>query len=380
MSFKTGKAAAWVAAAAISVAPMAMLVPDAMASASPAAAHGAIASPAAAALGASVKNMTARVTTGKITLGWTNPSQKHLVGVVVRYQRGKVAPSGRHSGHAATLAKVKSGHVATSAAANNLASNANYAFSVWAEYRSNGKITYSHVLSGWTTTTKSSGSVGSGSASAPVTVTGGGSQSGSTGSVGGTVQDSSGNPLGGVVVTVENLATKVVSTVTSLSNGGFSLSNLPLGNYQVCFNALSATGGSGPLGYVESCVASLPVASSMLTSLPASLTSLVSASQITGLVTGGLLGTDPLSGVLVTATNTLSGAKFTSTTNSGGSYTLAGLPVGTYNIGFGGSSVLDTVTNLLGTITGLLSGVGVSSVASLITAPTQNLGVLGSLI
>jgi hypothetical protein len=369
MSFKTGKAAAWVAAAAISLAPMAMFAPDAMASSSPAVVHEATATPAATTATASVKNLTARVSTNKITLGWTNPNKKHLVGVVVRYQRGKVAPSGRHSGHAATVAH-------TSAVAKNLASNAHYAFSVWTEYRSNGKTTYSHVLSGWTTTSKASGS-GS-SSSAPVTVTGGGSQSGSTGSVGGTVTDSSGSPLGGVVVTVENLATKVVSTVTSLSSGAFSLSSLPLGNYQVCFNALSATGGNGPLGYVESCVASLPIASSMLTSLP--VTSLVPASEITGLLTGGVLGTDPLSGVIVTATNTVSGLTFTSTTNSSGSYTLAGLPVGTYNLGFAGSSVLDTVTQLLGTVTGLLDGVGVSSVGSLVTAPAQNLGVLGSLI
>ncbi len=376
MSFKTGKAAAWVAAAAVSLAPLAMFVPDAMAAAAPAAAHGAVATPAAATAAASVKNLTARVATNKITLGWTNPSQKHLVGVVVRYQRGKVAPSGRHSGHAATVAHATAGHVATSAVANNLASNAHYAFSVWTEYRSNGKTTYSHVLSGWTTTTKSSGgTIGGGSSTAPVTITAGGSQSGSTGAVGGTVTDSLGNPLSGVVVTATNLATSVVSTVTSLSGGAFSLSNLPLGNYKVCFNALSAAGGNGPLGYVESCVASLPVASSLLTSLP--LTSLIPASSITGLVTGGLLGTDPLSGVVVTATNTLSGLTFTSTTSSGGSYTLAGLPVGTYNLGFSGSSVLDTVTSLLGTITGLLNGVGVGWVGSLITAPTQNLGVLG---
>jgi hypothetical protein len=374
MSLKSAKAATWVAAAAAVLAPMAMLVPDAMASSAPTGVHAAIATPAAAAATASVRNLTARVTTNKITLGWTNPSKKHLVGVVVRYQRGKVAPSGRHSGHAATPAHVTAGHVASSAVTGNLASNANYAFSVWAQYRSNGKTTYSHVLSGWTTTAKASGGgIGSGSTSpAPVTVTAGGSQSGSTGSVGGTVKDSSGNPLGGVVVTAENLATHAVSTVTSLSGGAFSLSSLPLGNYQVCFNALSATGGSGPLGYVQSCVASLPIVSSMLTSLP--LTSLAPAGQITG-VLSGLLGGN-LSGVLVTATNTVSGLTFNSTTGSSGSYNLAGLPVGTYNLTFAGSTVTNVLTSVIGTVTGLLNGVGVTSTTSALNVPTQLLGLI----
>jgi hypothetical protein len=372
MSFKTGKAAAWVAAAALALAPMATFVPAALASTAASASHAATATPAAASVGASVKNLTARVTTNKITLGWTNPSQKHLVGVVVRYQRGKVAPTSRSAGHAAKPASVKKGHVASSATAGGLASNANYAFSVWAKYTVSGKTTYSHVLSGWTTTSKSSGGIGSGSGSAPVTITGGGSQSGSTGSASGTVKDSSGNPLGGVVVTAENLATKVVSTVTTLSNGSFSLSNLALGNYQVCFNALSATGGSGPLGYVQSCLASLPVASSLLTTLP--LTSLAPAGEITG-VLSGLLGGN-LSGVLVTATNTVSGLTFTSTTGSSGSYNLAGLPVGTYNLTFAGSTVTNVLTSVLGAVSGLLNGVGVTSTSSVLTVPTQLLGLI----
>jgi hypothetical protein len=361
MSLKTAKAASWVAAAAVSLAPMAMFVPDATASAVPAAAHAATVTPAATNATASVRNLTARVTTNRITLGWTNPNKKHLFGVVVRYQRGKVAPSGRHSGHAASLVHATKGHVPTSAVASGLASNANYAFSVWAVYKSNGKVSYSHVLSGWTTTAKGSGSIGSGSSSpAPVTITAGGSQSGSTGSVGGTVTDALGAPLAGVVVTAENLATKSVSTVTSLSNGAFSLSNLPLGNYQVCFNALSATGGNGPLGYVESCVASLPLVSSMLTSLP--VTSLVPGGAITGTV-ASLLGGN-LSNVVVTATN------------SSGVYNLAGLPLSTYNLTFGGSNVLNVLTNVVGTVTGVLNGLGVISTTSVLSEPTQLLSLV----
>lgn len=74
-----------------------------------------------------------------------------------------------------------------------------------------------------------------------------------TGSISGAVTDSAGSPLTGVTVTVVSLSDSSQSQTTSGSDGSFTVGGLAAGNYYVCFQAASATGGASSLGYVDTC-------------------------------------------------------------------------------------------------------------------------------
>src|ERR1700737_3000494 len=54
-----------------------------------------------------------------------------------------------------------------------------------------------------------------------------------TGTISGTVQDQSGAAVAGVEVTVKNVDTGVVRTITSDAGGRYTAPDLPLGNYEV---------------------------------------------------------------------------------------------------------------------------------------------------
>jgi hypothetical protein len=397
MKFKTGSASAWVAAAVVSLTSVAVAVPEAQA-----ATHSQVAASAHASVRATVSHISVTGDATSLTVHWKNPSAKKFEGVMVRVARGQASPANRHAGRAATLGSHKKGHVSTSASVKSLSSNTIYSFSIWTEYSgAHGKASWTHAVTFSVRTPKAPACGGPGSSTpvaGPVTgVTGKDGAPGATGAPGspgapgtpgapgssswnglaGVVTDATNStPLQGATATLTDLDTgKVIKMVTTDDAGAYSMTiaGSVLDLYQVCFSDLTKATGADA-GYLTKC---LPAQVGALTDLTKSLpvTSLDPASGITGLVSGGLV-TGLLQGVVVTATNTATGATFSSKTDSNGSYSLLGLPVGTYTLGFGGTGVTDLLGNVVGIVGKVLPGLVPTSAGSVVSEGTSVLGLI----
>lgn len=73
------------------------------------------------------------------------------------------------------------------------------------------------------------------------------------GAIAGKVTDASGNPLSGVKVTAHSWTTQASGQTITGPDGTFMLTDLPAHDYFVCFDPESATGGSSPTGYRDTC-------------------------------------------------------------------------------------------------------------------------------
>ena len=172
----------------------------------------------------------------------------------------------------------------------------------------------------------------------PVTVNVGGNTSGidaaliRAGAVSGIVTDVAHNGLAGVTVDVYSPSAGTWSAVTA-ADGSYAATGLPAGSdYQVCFYAAGAKGGSSDAtGYIDQCYNSQPTGS------PSPVT--VSLGRTTG-IDAALVGSGSVSGtvtdaahnglldVTVEVSSPSTGALLTSSTAADGSYVVRGLPAG----------------------------------------------------
>ncbi len=186
----------------------------------------------------------------------------------------------------------------------------------------------------------------------PVTVTAGGtatgidahftSASGNASSISGTVTGS-GSALSGVIVSlVDSHNEAVTTTATTASNGTYSISSLEAGTYSVCFTP--AFNSASVVEYQAGCLSS-PITASNGKAVSGANIALTGRGGITGTVT--LAGGGGTAGVLVAAEPTddagnSADAAYTTTADDG-TYKLAGMTAGTYNVCFRPPSTLSAV-------------------------------------
>jgi len=189
----------------------------------------------------------------------------------------------------------------------------------------------------------------------PVAVTGGSTTPGvdaslvAGGAVTGAVTDTSSDPLDGVDVEVLDAGGSELGSATTAADGTYTVDGLAAGHVDVCFDGSSATGGTSTTGYLDQCwddVAwdgvpgdrtggtSVPVAGGGAT--PDIDASLAAGGTISGTVTD--TSSDPLDGAGVQVFDDTGTELGTATTASNGTYTVAGLATGTYDVCFDGST------------------------------------------
>ncbi len=189
-----------------------------------------------------------------------------------------------------------------------------------------------------------------GLAVAPVGPAGGAT---STGTIEGTVTAAAdGTPLVGICVDAVQLGDTGNAGSTQTSAGGiYTISGLPAGNYTVEFSSGSACGGANYLtqwynGQLSATTATpVPVSANGITS------NIDAAMQIVGTITGTVtaaVGGSPLQGVCVVATETGNGPGYGFTqTLADGTYSITGLPTGSYTVKFYSSNGCTNASNLL---------------------------------
>ena len=171
------------------------------------------------------------------------------------------------------------------------------------------------------------------------------------GAVSGTVTDAGAHPLGGVTVAVVTAGGSEVGSSTTATDGTYTVTGLPAGSYDVCFDGSSATGGSSTTGYLDQCyhdvawdgnysditgMTTVPVTTgSTHTGVGASL---AVAGAVSGTVTD--TGAHPLGGVSVTVVTTSGSEVGFATTASDGTYAVPDLATGSYDVCFDGSTAV----------------------------------------
>jgi hypothetical protein len=150
--------------------------------------------------------------------------------------------------------------------------------------------------------------------------------------------------LGEVWVNVSSVSTGAGGGAITAADGSYSVTGLPAGtDYQVCFDASGATGGSSMTGYIDRCYNNqpmetpTPVTATLGTATTGINAALAGAGALSGTVTdaGGSQG---LATVYVDVISSSTGSGGGAITAADGSYTVAGLPAGTdYQVCFSGS-------------------------------------------
>ena len=164
------------------------------------------------------------------------------------------------------------------------------------------------------------------------------------GSISGVVKDASGNSLAGICVNAQSNNSGVGAQPTG-SDGAFTISGLSAGNYRVQFNDCSR-GTFTTTYYTDTLIGSSSTTHTIGTASYTSATQVsVSAGATTSIspvwlsVGGSISGVvknsngQPLAGICVSAQGNNSGFGGPPS-NSNGSYTLGGLPAGTYRVQF----------------------------------------------
>ena len=168
------------------------------------------------------------------------------------------------------------------------------------------------------------------------------------GAISGMVTDTTSAPLEGVDVEVFTTGANPdnVGYGTTTADGSYTVGGLPTGDYDVCFIGSSATGGSSTTGYTDQCyddvswdggysdlggTAVVVTAGSTRSGIDANLTA---GGAISGMVTDTTSA--PLEGVDVEVFTTGANPDNVGygTTTADGSYTVGGLPTGSYDVCF----------------------------------------------
>ncbi len=158
------------------------------------------------------------------------------------------------------------------------------------------------------------------------------------GTISGTVTDSSNHPLAGVVASVYDASGGIVVSATTNSSGAYSVAGLNAGAYEVGFTDLSGHHISVFYSGKASIVSANTV--DVATSAPTTNVNQKMASSapppatgaISGLVTDS--GGHTLAGVEVTVFDSSGNFVNSGQTGSAGTYTISGLPTGSYKAGF----------------------------------------------
>ncbi|HEU0316844.1 MAG TPA: carboxypeptidase regulatory-like domain-containing protein, partial [Solirubrobacteraceae bacterium] len=150
-----------------------------------------------------------------------------------------------------------------------------------------------------------------------------------TGAIAGTVTDVAGRPLDGVLVTVYDGSGEFVANATTAVDGTYRIGGLPAGSYRVDFDARA---NDPRRNYV-------PQSDQVTVTAGATTTAdahLAAGAEISGVVSDAT--GRPLGGLEVDLYDS-SRTRIESTSTAGdGSYTFAGLPAGTYYVGFDATS------------------------------------------
>jgi IPT/TIG domain/Carboxypeptidase regulatory-like domain len=259
-----------------------------------------------------------------IVLSWTDPTAASFTGVMIRRALGATPPATATAG---TLV-VDAAKPATSYTNTGLASLTQYSYALFAH---DGTPVYAAAAT-VTSTTTAAGS----------------------GAVSGTVTDAGGAHHGLANVSVKAYTASIGgsgTTVTAVTaaNGSYTVTGLPAAtDYEVCFTATGATGGSSdPTGYIAQCYNNQPTSS---TATPVTVTLGATTTGINAALAGGgaVSGTVTDAGgahhglanvTAVVTTSTFVRAVGSATTAANGSYTVTGLPSATdYKVCFDGSA------------------------------------------
>jgi protocatechuate 3,4-dioxygenase beta subunit len=190
---------------------------------------------------------------------------------------------------------------------------------------------------------------GDGAAGTPVTVLAGQLTSGLVdelppgGALSGRVTDSAGSGLPNVLVQAFDPSTPEYGPFVALTDqdGSYTVAGLAAGSYQVCFQAETESGTS-PTGYLDECYDDQPPHTRSETQVPVELgqtsAGINAALAVAGAVTGVVSdpGGAPVSDIEVRMYRASQGAG-TGRTDSNGSYTIKGLPTGSYTLCLDGS-------------------------------------------
>jgi hypothetical protein len=142
--------------------------------------------------------------------------------------------------------------------------------------------------------------------------------------------------LGSVWVNVTSQSTGTGALALTAADGTYTVTGLPAGtDYQVCFEASAAKGGSSASGYIDRCYDNQPLETPTLVTATLGVpttgidAALAKASAIKGLVTDAGGTHHGLANVEVQVISSSTGAGGGATTAADGSYTVTGLPAGT---------------------------------------------------
>jgi len=180
------------------------------------------------------------------------------------------------------------------------------------------------------------------------------------GGISGTVSDAGGTQhgLGNVSVTASSGATGGSASAITAEDGSYTVSGLAAGtDYQVCFHASGAAGGSSDsLGYVDQCYDNQPTSG---TPTPVAVTvgaprvgidaALAGGGAISGTVSEAAGTQHGLANVSVSVSSASTGGSANATTAADGTYTVTGLAAGTdYQVCFYASGAAGGSSDALG--------------------------------
>ena len=149
------------------------------------------------------------------------------------------------------------------------------------------------------------------------------------GTISGTVTDTStpANDLSGICVNAYDTAVSGGGQATTNSSGSYSITGLPAGTgYVLTFSNCSNAGN-----YAQDSVSGVSVVAGQVTTEDATLSP---GGAISGTVTDTSTPANDLSGICVRAYSSTTSAYGQTTTSSSGSYSVTGLPAGSYQIQF----------------------------------------------
>jgi 5-hydroxyisourate hydrolase-like protein (transthyretin family) len=166
------------------------------------------------------------------------------------------------------------------------------------------------------------------------------------GAISGTVTDASGQTdLGSVSVTAYDSGGSYATSTTTASDGSYTLNNLVPGTYELEFTPSSGQNYLPQYYHGESTLASAdPVTVTSGKTTTGIGAGLVTGGQITGKVTDSATG-QPIQYAYVELLNASGGYVSNVSTAADGSFTLTGLPTGTYTLSFSASEHLDQYYN-----------------------------------
>jgi hypothetical protein len=257
------------------------------------------------------------VTTSSVTLTWVNPPDAGFAGVVIRRAEGTVPPESVSSGQAAVTT---TGQV-DSWADSGLTAGKTYSYGLFAD---DGPV-FGYAKAATVTVVIPS------RPSITGTITGGG------------------KPVAGVTVSVTGSNGVGAASVTTGTNGAYSVAGLAAGSYTVCFNPVGGSTGASTTGFLAQCwkdAASGGTPTTVAVSNTGTVTgidaALAPAGSISGTVTGS--GGTLAAGVTVSIGDADGEPVSYAVTGSDGTWAAPWLPPGTYTVCFDPSTAAGGIT------------------------------------